>query len=424
MRHIPDKLELSERISLNYKRLTEDEYYRIGGVFSPVGYDWPGDKEGRALLAFMSHYKISGNIIECMPLMLGELSERTDGRFYFGGSANDIINEQQLSGHSWLLRGLCEHYEAFRDDLSLCAVKCIVENLYLPTKGRYAAYPLCARDSGGVSGTSSSDIDGWRLSSDIGCAFMSIDGLSHAYTLLNDERISELLDEMIETFANIDKESLSAQTHCSLTAARGMMRMHRQTKADKYLNFARDILELYIKSGMTLTYQNLNWWGRPDSWTEPCAVVDSLILALDLYKATDDEKYRRLASRIYLNGFASLQRDNGGAGTDSIVLQNAEHELYAQMYEAYFCCTMRLSEGLWYIFENLPELWWEEDGAPRKTPDGVYMSGDRIYAEISGGGDAYTEEKQTVDGHVLSPLLKYYKLPRDILVSTRQRIIF
>ena len=52
--------ELKERIDLNFKRLADSPYYQIGEVFAPGNYDWPADKEGRALLAFVSHYKING----------------------------------------------------------------------------------------------------------------------------------------------------------------------------------------------------------------------------------------------------------------------------------------------------------------------------------------------------------------------------
>ena len=49
--------ELNERIRLNRQRLTDGDYYQIGEVFHGTD-DWYGDKEGRALLAFISHYKI------------------------------------------------------------------------------------------------------------------------------------------------------------------------------------------------------------------------------------------------------------------------------------------------------------------------------------------------------------------------------
>jgi len=61
-----DELELAERIEKNYNRLNEP-YYRIDNVFSPKEYDWQGDKEGRALLAFTCHYSIHQRKIPCMP---------------------------------------------------------------------------------------------------------------------------------------------------------------------------------------------------------------------------------------------------------------------------------------------------------------------------------------------------------------------
>ena len=55
-----NKEELEERIEKNFRRL-QDPYYQIQEVFSDVSYDWPGDKEGRALLAFVCHYVIHGD---------------------------------------------------------------------------------------------------------------------------------------------------------------------------------------------------------------------------------------------------------------------------------------------------------------------------------------------------------------------------
>ncbi len=50
-----DQQELSARVKLNFEHLKYDPYYSIGEVFSPRDYSWYGDKEGRALLAFVSH---------------------------------------------------------------------------------------------------------------------------------------------------------------------------------------------------------------------------------------------------------------------------------------------------------------------------------------------------------------------------------
>ena len=205
-----------------------------------------------------------------------------------------------------------------------------------------------------------------------------------------------------------------------------MMRMLALTGEKAYFEKALAIYDLYVNFGMTYTYQNLNWWGRPDSWTEPCAIVDSLMLALELYKYTKQEGFRVMAARIYHNGFATLQRENGGAGTDSVVLEGYGDHLYAQMYEAFFCCTMRLAEGLWYIRENSDLLWAETTGTVTKQANGVYTDGDILYTEVTGGAEAYadTEAAADVDGHRLTPIVKYYRVPKDVMEASRQKIIF
>lgn len=420
--------ELNERIALNRKRFEDDEYYRIGGVFSPAEYDWPGDKEGRALLAFVCHFRMTGAKIACMDQMISALPGRLNEKGYMGEISEEYILEQQLSGHSWLLRGLCEYHAQFHDEYSLSVIRSIVENLYLPTCGRYHTYPIerQADDKGGVSGTSVSALNGWMLSSDVGCAFMSIDGLSHAYEITKDPRIRGLLGEMIEVFVSIDVHALRAQTHCTLTAGRGLMRLYAVTGDMQYLKQAEAVFRQYTEGGgMTLSFQNLNWWGRPDTWTEPCAIVDSIMLGLELYKATGNEAYRTLAARAWHNGMATAQRSNGGAGTDTVVSAGSPWDYVAsQMYEAYFCCSMRLAEGLRYVKDHADLLWAETTGSVSKNADGVYMDGDIVYAEVSGGAEAYAEHFAEADGLRLCPLVKYYRVPREIMERSRQKIRF
>lgn len=427
VKHIDEK-ELNTRIALNYKRLADSSYYQINEVFAPDSYDWPADKEGRALLAFVSHYKMSGEKISCMDEMIEKLPSKLNQKGYLGIVRTDVIAEQQLSGHSWLLRGLCEYYEQFSDKSALNIINSITENLFMPTKGCYSTYPIdrLKNDEGGVSGNEIGYCDNWILSSDIGCAFMSIDGLSHVYKITKNDAIKELLDEMIDAYLSIDKVKLRVQTHCTLTAARGMMRMNSVTAEEKYLNGAKEIYDLYVNGGgMTYTYQNLNWWQRHDSWTEPCAVVDSLMLALELYKVTEDETFRKIAARIYHNGFSTLQRDNGGAGTDTLVTDDSPWDyLKARTYEAAFCCSMRLSEGLWYINENVSLLYAETTGNIIKNSKGIYRDGDIIYASPDEALLPYAEEIVRVDGMNLTPIIKYYRVPKEIIESAKQKIQF
>ena len=397
-------------------------------MFAPADYDWYGDKEGRALLAFVCHYKVSGKIIPCMEQMLREIPAHLNEEGYLGPVFDGkTIHEQQLSGHSWLLRGLCEHYEVFGDSYSLELISKITKNLYIPIIERVSGYPIKREgaNKGGVSGNSIGNTGGWILSSDTGCTFMSIDGLAHAFRVTKDKKIKELLDEMISVYLSIDKVALKAQTHCTLTAARGMMMTYLDTGDSKYLDGAKSIFDLYVNhGGMTDTYQNLNWWQRPDSWTEPCAIVDSLILSLELYKVTKEPIYRTMAARIYHNGLSTSQRSNGGAGTDKLVIKGVLDTLsVAKHYEAYFCCTMRLAEGLLYAKNNADLLYAELEGEVSQK-DGIYSDGDILYAEVSPELEDYAEHFVTADGHKLCPIVKYYKVPEDIAKAGKQRIIF
>lgn len=428
MHRLPvDDTELGERISLNFKRLADDPYYQIEQVFQPEGCEWPGDKEGRAMLAFVSHYRISSKRIPCMDEMIRRLPEHLNDSGYLGPCGQPFIFEQQLSGHSWMLRGLCGYHEAFGDSESLKMAMAIAENLFLPLRGQIRDYPVDRTKQGGgdVSGNSFETENGWKLSTDIGCAFMSIDGLAHVYKVSRDERILELLYEMTGVFASIDKEKLRAQTHCSLTAGRGMMSLYHETGDKYFLDSAKQIFDLYISSGMTYTYQNLNWWGRPDTWTEPCAIVDSLMLALELHKATGNEAFRRTAAAIWHNGLSTSQRENGGAGTDTLVAAGSPwNHLKIRMYEAFFCCTMRLAEGLMYVNGNKDLLYATLDGSVKRNSQGIYTDGDIVYAQVEGGAEKYADYFVKVDGMRLCPIVKYYRVPRDIAENSIQRIRF
>ena len=86
-----------------------------------------------------------------------------------------------------------------------------------------------------------------------------------------------------------------------------------------------------------------------------------------------------------------MQRPNGGAGTDTTVSDTTDTLKVGAIYEAYFCCSMRLSEGLWFINENLDSIFAETDGALTKDEYGRYLDGDIIYAQISEDAEKYAE---------------------------------
>lgn len=350
-----------KNITLNFQRLHEAEY-SLGKLFQPADYDWPGDWEGRALLAFLCHYEIHKGEVPHLNAFFQAISKHVNEDFYFGEPFDGVtVDEQQLSGHNWYLRGLLKYAENFHSETAMQYARSTVENLYLPAVDWYGKYPLERNTTlGEVSGSLTGVQNGWRLSSDIGCAFMCVDGLAHYYAATGDERVKSFLDRVIEFFVTVDLMKYKLQTHTTLTCLRGVLRLYETTKEEKYLQIVKEKFAFYVQHGMTLTYENFNWFGREDTWTEPCAVVDSLILATELYKRTGESAYKTLARRIWFNGLQFCQRSNGGAGPNTCVTET-QPILKISMYEAPFCCTMRYAEGLLAYAKNQALFDWNSE---------------------------------------------------------------
>lgn len=339
---------LSNRLLKNYGRL-EDPIYHASSVFQADGNNWPGDWEGRTILALMRLYEATGR----RPVYLGGIIERLSREWNEKGYLKDILpegefSEQAFSGHNWLIRGLEAYYRKTKDERVRGWLDRIVDNLYLPACGAYRKYPVAPEErvyegdpDGNLTGCV---INGWHTSSDTGCAFICLDGLSSLYLHLGMERLKPLLTEMIERFLTIDFTGISMQTHATLSGLRGILNFYEATGEACYLDEVRRIFRLYTDQGMTLNYANYNWFCRP-TWTEPCAIADSMMLALRLYRLTGDSGYLRLFQRIYFNGFLSSQRANGGFGGD-VCATPAQPDIKAEFYEAFWCCTMRGAEGL------------------------------------------------------------------------------
>ena len=371
---------------------------------------WPGDREGRALLAFVCHYRIHGRKVPCMEQMMKALPARTNQYLFFGGVPEEgRADEQQLSGHNWYLRGLIAYDKTFGDPLAREAMKSTFEHLYLPALPLYDDYPLDRSSAGGgVDGHISGAEKGWALSSDVGCAFMCVDGVAAYYALTGDDRARTFLEKAIGVFLNADMVARGFQTHTSLTCLRGMLTFYETTGEETYLRAVRREFDRYLRCGMTLTYENYNWFGREDTWTEPCAVVDSLLLAVSLYRLTGEDRYRTLARRIWANGLQFCQRDNGGAGTNQCVTADRP-VLRISGYEAPQCCTMRYAEALLCYHQN-KELFSYDFFAPTiKEADGRRYSDDRLIVRLDGAE---------------RPVFPCHGIPKDKLGEIEAKILF
>ena len=116
-------------------------------VFSEGG-EWPGDWQGRALLTLACHYKMAPTQEERDSIYLQAkeiltlLPEHTNEGGYFGEPFDEnMVNEQQLSGNSWFLRGLCMWYEITADKNIYRRLERITQSLLFHLVNAYRRYP-------------------------------------------------------------------------------------------------------------------------------------------------------------------------------------------------------------------------------------------------------------------------------------------
>jgi hypothetical protein len=344
--------ELDTRLQKNYDRLEESKY-QPDHVFltEQESGGWPGDTEGRTILGLVMDAQATHREPRYLDEIIRRLPSHLNSLGYMGPIYDGMLNEQQLAGNGWLLRGLCEYYKWKGDNRVLPMIRSIAINLFVKGGKGYEDYPidpvLRNSQSGGASGNIQKTYHQWMLSTDIGCVFIGMDGAIQAYDLLRIPELKKVIDEMVHTFLSMDVVKIKAQTHATLTACRGLIRYADITGNREYVRKVMEIWKLYKTHGMTECYGNCNWFDRYNTWTEPCAIVDSYMLAVQLWQHTGISAYRDDAELIYYNAIAHAQRSNGGFGCDNCPgLSAHSSNLNVVIDEASWCCTMRGGEGL------------------------------------------------------------------------------
>ncbi|MDP4268559.1 MAG: glycoside hydrolase family 127 protein [Bacteroidota bacterium] len=343
--------ELYQRATKNFDRLETDIYYPenvFPAKHHPSSADWPGDKEGRTILGLVMEARATHRTPKYLDEMIRIFPEKLNKKGYLGAVQGETIDEQQLSGHGWLLRGLCEYYLWKKDPKVKTYIIEIINNLVLTTAGHHKEYPINPAErvagTGGMSGSAANVVKGWKLSTDVGCDFIFMDGVVQAYGLFPSARLKSLVDEMIARFLEMDLVGMKAQTHATLTGLRAVLRYAEITGRKDLLPEVEKRYKLYRELAMTENYENFNWFERPE-WTEPCAIVDSYLLAVQLWQHTQSPKYMEDAHLIYYNAIGHTQRANGGFGCDNCP-GPVDNAVSVKADEAFWCCTMRGGEGL------------------------------------------------------------------------------
>ena len=165
--------ELGYRLTQSFSR-NESKFYKPEYVWTADLASWPADWEGRTILALVSLAKATGKEPAYLEDILDLLPTKLNEKGYLGEVYPDGgISEQQLAGHSWLLRGLIEYTLWKKTDKLMPIIERILKNLYLPVIDEIDNYYINEYDREGTySGTIIAMRGKWLLSTDTGCAFI------------------------------------------------------------------------------------------------------------------------------------------------------------------------------------------------------------------------------------------------------------
>ena len=102
--------EIAQRLARQISRL-ESDMYLPPLVFESQSIDtWPGDWEGRAMLSQTLTAMATGREPAHLDAAMEQLAKALNGNGFLGRKLpHPQADEQQLSGHGWLLRALCSY---------------------------------------------------------------------------------------------------------------------------------------------------------------------------------------------------------------------------------------------------------------------------------------------------------------------------
>jgi len=342
--------DLDHRLALSFQRLSQPDY-DIGSVLADkIEPSWPGDVQGRLVLAWTALAQATGREPPQLKALVAGLPATFNRDGYLGPLLDlNAINEQQLSGHGWLISGLCHYADYSGDRRPLAWVDQMIHNLALPLRGAYRRYPRTPddrnRNGGTVGRLTGRTVNGWRVSTDVGCAYIFLEGLVSSYRERPSPELASLIDEVAEAFLSTDVVAIQAQTHAALCGARNLLLYDKAAGfRHGWLPRLEAFYTLYRTRAMTENEANWNWFGRP-SWTEPCAIVDSFLLAMELWRATAHASYLDDAHRIFYNGLGYGQKTDGGFGSDAFSREGGL-AIANRHWDIPWCCNMRGACGL------------------------------------------------------------------------------
>jgi uncharacterized protein len=338
-------------------RLGREDYDFDVVVSDSVADGWPGDLAGRLLLT-LGRLARAAHVPLSRPSALFErMLAATSGLGYFGAPLGAVVDEQQVACHGWVASAYFQFGVLSGDDRGPAAGMRVVDELLLPALSRLDDYPANrpALTGGAPAGAATETINGWLISTDTWCVLLSLNALVPAWEHSGREDIRDAIERLIATIDGIDLVSQRAQLHASLAAGRNAARFAELTGSTDALRVAADVYDAYVAHGRTLNWATYNWFDRSDTWTEPCAIVDSVGAALALWRLTGEDRYVHDVVAIERNGLAFAEKSDGSFGLDTIATA-ADPTISLVHPDARWCCTVRGAIGLMELRDRSVEL--------------------------------------------------------------------
>ena len=343
---LPD-LAADGRLRASVDRLLREDYEVERVIASTMASDWPGDLAGRLLLSLSRLARAGAPTDARAGALNAALLAALEPRGYLGPVRGEIFDEQQVACHGWVVAGLLQHFSLTGDEFSRAAAFRVLDELIVPAVGA-GDYPWtrdAQPETGEPSGTTTQVVGRWALSSDIWCVLLTLNGLVPAAIESGRADLAHLIEGLADAVAHLDMVDQRAQLHAVLAAARTFADWTAETGSVSARATAIALYDTYTSAGRTLNYATYNWFGRPDSWTEPCAIVDSLGAATTLFELTGNARYRDDATRISRNGLDFAERRDGSFGLDSVA--TPQNPVMTPLEpDAHWCCTIRGAVGL------------------------------------------------------------------------------
>jgi DUF1680 family protein len=287
--------------------------------------EYSGDLSGRYIGALATAARVYGIDVPHLDALVDKIIalQKPDG--YFGSTFHfDNPTDADMAllwGNGRLLVGLLEYYRFKQSEHALAASRRIGDFLV-----RVSPLMLSKeiRDAFGAQHFASSYI----------CWTQQTEGLAMLYSVTKDERYRKLA----ESIAAVIERRPGDHVHGYLTSLRGVMDLHAMTGDPSLLHQCEAAWQdITASPDLLLTGGVPEGWSPNNHRTEGCGEADWVRLNLQLWKATDDQKYLVSAERAIFNELAFNQFQTGDFG----------HRVYTETglpaagaARAWWCCTL------------------------------------------------------------------------------------